>query len=94
MDNPLSFSGKVVIVTGGGRGVGLGITTRFLEAGAEVVICGRTRRHQIPVSTSHQFQVLHRILLPRKYYYSKQDLPQLTLFVFHQGYFIRILLRV
>ncbi len=35
------MSGRVVIVTGGGKGVGRGITRRFLEAGAEVVICGR-----------------------------------------------------
>jgi NAD(P)-dependent dehydrogenase (short-subunit alcohol dehydrogenase family) len=41
MDDPLDMRGKVVIVTGGGRGVGRGIATRFLEAGAEVVICGR-----------------------------------------------------
>ncbi|MSO58656.1 MAG: SDR family NAD(P)-dependent oxidoreductase, partial [Thermoleophilia bacterium] len=33
--------GRVVLVTGGGRGVGRGIATRFLEAGADVVICGR-----------------------------------------------------
>ena len=41
MRDPLDMTGKVVIVTGGGRGVGRGIATRFLEAGAEVVICGR-----------------------------------------------------
>ena len=38
----LDISGKVVIVTGGARGVGRGLPLRFLEAGAEVVICGRT----------------------------------------------------
>ena len=42
MKDPLDFGGRVAIVTGGARGVGLGITTRFLEAGAEVVVCGRT----------------------------------------------------
>jgi NAD(P)-dependent dehydrogenase (short-subunit alcohol dehydrogenase family) len=37
----IDLSGRVAIVTGGGRGVGRGITARFLAAGADVVICGR-----------------------------------------------------
>jgi NAD(P)-dependent dehydrogenase (short-subunit alcohol dehydrogenase family) len=41
MRDPLDLTGHVAIVTGGTRGVGKGITTRLLEAGAEVVICGR-----------------------------------------------------
>ena len=34
----LDFSGKVVVVTGAGSGVGSGIATRFAEAGAAVVV--------------------------------------------------------
>ncbi len=44
----MDFSGKAVIVTGGARGVGRGITTRFLEAGADVVICGRNEPDELP----------------------------------------------
>lgn len=45
---PFDMTGKVAIVTGGGRGIGHGITTRLLEAGAEVVICGRRRPDLLP----------------------------------------------
>jgi len=40
--DPLDLTGRVAIVTGGARGVGRGITERFLETGADVVICGRS----------------------------------------------------
>ena len=35
------FAGKVVIVTGGSQGVGIGITRAFLDEGASVVTCAR-----------------------------------------------------
>jgi hypothetical protein len=42
MTNPLDMSGHAVIVTGGCRGIGRGITVRFLEHGADVVSCRGT----------------------------------------------------
>jgi NAD(P)-dependent dehydrogenase (short-subunit alcohol dehydrogenase family) len=48
MTDPLDLSGKVVVVTGGCRGVGRGIATRFLEAGADVVVCCRNEPEELP----------------------------------------------
>ena len=42
------LSGRVVIVTGGARGIGRGITEGFLAAGADVTICGRSDPETVP----------------------------------------------
>jgi NAD(P)-dependent dehydrogenase (short-subunit alcohol dehydrogenase family) len=48
MTKSLDFSGKTVIVTGGTKGVGRGIATAFLDAGANVVVCGRSDVSSLP----------------------------------------------
>ena len=50
MNDPLDFDGKVVLVTGGGKGVGRGIAKRFLDAGATVVVCSRNEPDSLPAS--------------------------------------------
>ena len=45
---PMDMRGRTVLVTGGGRGIGRGISERFLEAGADVVICGRNEPEKLP----------------------------------------------
>ncbi|RWC07716.1 SDR family NAD(P)-dependent oxidoreductase, partial [Mesorhizobium sp.] len=42
MANPFDLTGRTALVTGGGRGIGAAIVTRFAEAGASVVIANRT----------------------------------------------------
>jgi NAD(P)-dependent dehydrogenase (short-subunit alcohol dehydrogenase family) len=54
MQDPLELSGKVAIVTGGSQGVGRGITRRFLEAGAEVLICDIVEPEELPSEGGRQ----------------------------------------
>ncbi|MFK8048242.1 MAG: SDR family oxidoreductase [Halioglobus sp.] len=54
MDNPLDFTGKSVIVTGGGKGIGAGISQSFLAAGAKVLICGRSEPEEMPRSGDNE----------------------------------------
>src|SRR6185436_7807227 len=50
----IDLSGRAAIVTGGGRGVGRGISEAFLAAGADVVICGRVEPDTIPAYGNHR----------------------------------------
>ncbi len=48
MRNPIDFTGKVVVITGAGTGVGRGIVNRFLEQGAKVVVCDLEEPETLP----------------------------------------------
>ena len=48
MDNPVDFTGRAAVVTGGTRGIGLIIAQTFLAAGADVLVCGRTEPAKVP----------------------------------------------
>lgn len=51
MNLSLDLGGQVVLVTGGNRGVGLGISRQFIAAGATVVTCARSEAD--PVGVAH-----------------------------------------
>ena len=50
----LDLAGRTVLVTGGVRGVGLGITRAFVDAGAAVVTCARSPSDPVAGTAGHR----------------------------------------
>lgn len=48
----IDLSGRVVLVTGGTRGVGRGVSEAFLDAGATVLTCSRSEVTDLPTTAS------------------------------------------
>src|SRR5688572_21426746 len=47
-----ALAGQAALVTGGTRNIGLRIATRLRDAGAAVVVCGRTSPAELPAGLS------------------------------------------
>jgi NAD(P)-dependent dehydrogenase (short-subunit alcohol dehydrogenase family) len=56
--NPIDFTGRSVVVTGGTKGIGRSIAETFLAAGADVLVCGRSAPEILPVARGRQAHFL------------------------------------
>ena len=52
------FQDRVVMVTGGTKGIGRGIAQAFLDTGARVVVCARSAPHSLPAAGARQAEFM------------------------------------
>ena len=71
MNTTISLSGKVALVTGGGRGIGKAIAHRLAAAGANVVIASRKLENL--EATAKEFATLPGKIIPLACHVGRKD---------------------
>jgi len=49
----MNLEGNTILITGGATGIGLALAERFLQAGSEVIVCGRRQDRLLEAQARH-----------------------------------------
>ena len=62
----MKVNGNAVLITGGATGIGLSLAEAFINAGSEVIVCGRTEESLNRQKTSCPSCMLKNATFPKK----------------------------
>lgn len=78
--------GKIALVTGGGQGIGRGITDRFVEEGATVIVAQRSQPKDLPsAATFHQTDLSDTSSIKALFNWTKNQHSQVDILVNNAG---------
>ena len=87
----MDFAANTVLISGGASGIGLALAERFLEAGSQVIVCGRreerlrearARRPRLTIRRCDLAQVGERVAL---FHWAVAEFPRLNVLVNNAG---------
>lgn len=87
----MNLAGNTVLITGGGSGIGWAIAERFLQAGSDVIICGRRveklqeAQQQYPHLRTHACDLTDEADRVALYEWVRSEVPQLNVLVNNAG---------
>ena len=87
----MNIKGNVVLITGGATGIGLSLVREFLDAGNEVLICGRRKdkldeaKRLFPKIHARQFDVASEKDREELFTWVEKDFPELDILVNNAG---------
>ena len=87
----MNVKGNTVLITGGATGIGLSLVKEFVDAGNEVIICGRRQdkldeaKKLFPSIHAKQFDISHSHEREALHYWINKSFPKLNILINNAG---------